>query len=188
MIENFLNEDEEKQLLKICREKLEHSVQYSDYVPRNIPEKFFTEYGVFVTLYKNNQLRGCIGYANPTFSLIDALLHVTEASALQDPRFPPVSLVELEDIRIEISILTPPIEIKVDDFNDYHKNIKLGVDGLKIDYNGCSGLFLPQVPIEQDWTIDSYLDNLCLKANLPKDAWQKSDVKIYKFQTIIIQE
>lgn len=139
------------------------------------------EGGVFVTLKKGNKLRGCIGIPIP----IDLKKALKEAAlgAINDPRFPPVRKEEMDEIKIEVSILTPPKPVK-----DPLKEIKIGKHGIIIRYYGNSGLLLPQVPVEQKWSLEEFLDYCCLKAGLPPGCWKNEEVEIYKFEAVIYEE
>lgn len=145
--------------------------------------------GVFCTLRKYGQLRGCIGYPYPSHPLGEALVKATIQSGVEDPRFPAVTEKELKDITIELTILTPPELIKVNKFEDYYNEITIGVDGLIIEHKGRRGLLLPQVPVEQHWTIDEYLEGICHKAYLSTNAWKDiENTKLYKFSGKIFEE
>ena len=146
------------------------------------------ESGVFVTLTNPNGLRGCIGYPMPDRKLSTALINAAKAAATEDPRFSPVQSKELEQICFEVSILTPPKDIKVDDPMDYPNQIKVGRDGLIVKYSGFSGLLLPQVPGEYGWSEKEFLEHTCEKAGLPKDTWQNKDTIIQKFEGIVFKE
>ncbi|OED30053.1 AmmeMemoRadiSam system protein A [Methanosphaera sp. WGK6] len=154
----------------------------------NIPENFNKHLGVFVTLNKNNNLRGCIGTFEAEEPLYKEVQEMAIYSAFYDNRFNMLQLEEIDDIEIEISILTEPELVEVDIFEEYFSKIDLGVDGLKIEKNNNVSVFLPQVPLEQGWDMDNYLENLCYKAGLPKDAWKENDTKLYKFQAQIFEE
>ncbi|MDD5086121.1 MAG: TIGR00296 family protein, partial [Candidatus Nanoarchaeia archaeon] len=151
-------------------------------------EKFSDNQGVFVTLTKNNQLRGCIGFPEPVFPLYKAVIKAATAAAFEDPRFPPLQKQEFKDISIEISVLTVPRLIKVNNPEDYLKKIKIGRDGLIIRSGLGSGLLLPQVATEYKWDVKTFLENLCQKAWLSSDAWKDITNKLYKFQAQIFRE
>ncbi len=145
--------------------------------------------GIFCTLRKFGQLRGCIGYPYPTNKLGDALVKATIQSAVEDPRFPQVTAKELKDIEIELTVLTPPELITVTTYQEYYNKIEIGKDGLIIEHEGRRGLFLPQVPVEQHWTIDEYLEGICHKAYLSSNSWKDiHNTKLYKFQGKIFEE
>jgi len=150
--------------------------------------KFDFSSGVFVTLNKHNSLRGCIGYPIPIKKLSDGVIESAISAATQDTRFSPVSSDELEKITFEVTVLTPPVEIKVEHYGDYLKEIKVGRDGLIVENSYTTGLLLPQVPIEYGWNVEEFLKYTCQKAGLDKDAWKDKDTKISKFEGIIFKE
>src|SRR5438093_9124964 len=152
-----------------------------------------TEGGVFVTLnyldsHKEEHLRGCVGFPMAEKSLYFSIIDASIAAATQDPRFPPVNKKELTDIIFEVSILTPPVEIKVQNPKDYLTVIKIGRDGLILTSRYGSGLLLPQVPVDLKWDTEEYLANLCYKAGAPPDIWLMSDSKLFSFQASIYKE
>lgn len=151
-------------------------------------EDFSFNSGVFVTLNNPIGLRGCIGYPLPDKKLFDALENASIASATEDPRFPPIKLEELDSIMFEVTVLTPPKKIEVNQHDEYLSKIKVGRDGLivKLGYN--SGLLLPQVPVEYGWNEKEFLEHTCEKAGLPKDFWKKNEVEIQKFEGIVFKE
>jgi hypothetical protein len=160
--------------------------------PQETPEKLKTRCGVFVTLNKleerGKSLRGCIGYPEPVLPLVEATIDSAINSAVEDPRFPPVKLEEMEKIVVEVSVLTPLQLIKVENPKDYPKHVKVGVDGLVVELGWNKGLLLPQVPVEWGWNSEEFLSNCCMKAGLPPDCWLLSKTKIYKFSCIIAEE
>lgn len=185
---NFTKDDEEL-ALKIVRENITSYLNDKEYMPNTeLPEIFNQEMGVFVTLNKKGSLRGCIGYIEAYEPLIDALLDLSLASAFDDPRFAPVTKDEMDDITIEISLLSKPQLIKVKEYDEYLTQIKIGEDGLIIENGYYRGVFLPQVPIEQNWNILQYLENLGYKAGASANLWKKESTKIYKFQAHVFEE
>jgi uncharacterized protein (TIGR00296 family) len=156
------------------------------------PEKLWRPYGVFVTLNKvenlGRRLRGCIGLPLPEKPLVKAVVSSAISAALDDPRFRPVSLNEMDSIVLEVSILTPPENIKVDEPEQYPGNIEVGKDGLIVSRGWSRGLLLPQVPVELGWDSEEFLTQCCLKARLPPDAWLTEGVEISKFQAIVFSE
>ena len=156
----------------------------------DLPDEHFldAERGVFVTLSKNSELRGCIGFPEPVFPLGLAVRKAAVGAAFTDPRFPPVEEKELKDIKIEVSVLTLPEEIHAVDPQDYEDVIKIGKDGLIIEMHGQSGLLLPQVAAEWNWDVKEFLEQICHKAGLPPDAWLSDEAKLYKFETQIFTE
>ena len=154
------------------------------------PEKFNDKSGVFVTLntYPDNQLRGCIGYPEPHTKLKLALLDSAVSASTRDPRFNPVSKSELNNIVIEVSLLTPPKLIKVKKPQEYLDKVKIGKDGLIVEKGPYRGLLLPQVPIEWGWDVETFLAHTCMKAGMSPDSWFEKDVKFYKFSAEIFSE
>lgn len=149
--------------------------------------KFSFDAGVFVTLNTNDDLRGCIGFPLPR-NLAKALPEAAIAAASQDPRFSPVKPSELDMITFEVTVLTPPEEIKVDDPAQIPSRIKVGRDGLMIKQGYYSGLLLPQVPIEYGWDVIEFLDHTCQKAGLPRGCWKERHAKVFSFEGIIFKE
>ena len=151
-------------------------------------KKFSFNSGVFVTLNKTGELRGCIVFPMPVKKLSRAIVDGAIAAATEDPRFSPVTTKELGDIVFEVTVLTQPIEIDVSDPAEYLSKIKVGRDGLIISHSFYSGLLLPQVPGEYGWNEEEFLQHTCLKAGLAKDFWKSGDAKIEKFEGIVFKE
>ena len=149
----------------------------------NLKDKLTQPRGVFVTINKQGELRGCIGFPEPVFPLGIALIKAARAAAFEDPRFEPLKEEELKDIEIEISVLTLPEKIKPDP-----DLIKVGEDGLIVKKGINSGLLLPQVATEYNWSAEEFLSQTCVKAGLPRDAWKSSEIEIQKFQAQIIKQ
>jgi len=169
----------------VVTELLKNDSKISD---SKFDSKFDFKSGVFVTLNKKNSLRGCIGYPIPIKRLSNGLIDAAIAAATEDPRFPPVNPNELDDITFEITVLTPPIEIKVNNPQEYLSIIKVGRDGMIVESSFTSGLLLPQVAKEYDWNVEEFLCHTCEKAGLDKNAWKISSTKISKFEGIIFKE
>jgi uncharacterized protein (TIGR00296 family) len=148
--------------------------------------------GIFVTLNyvttsKKEYLRGCIGFPLPEKPLYQGVIEAAIAAAVEDPRFPPLDRHELDNIIFEVSVLTPPQEIRARR-NDYEKEIQIGRDGLILHWRFGSGLLLPQVPVELKWDVEEYLANICYKAGAPPDVWLDPTSKLYKFQAEVFKE
>ncbi|MEM5778393.1 MAG: TIGR00296 family protein [Candidatus Aenigmatarchaeota archaeon] len=177
-------------ILKLAREAIETYVKTSKKIPipNEYPKELNKKKGVFVTIYKRpKELRGCIGLPYPQKPLIEGIIEAA-IEACEDPRFEPLKEEELKDIFIEVSILTKPELIKVKNPKDYLKEIKIGKHGLILINGSYGGLFLPQVPVEQNWNCEEYLENLCYKAGLTSDAWLDPLTRIYRFETKIFSE
>jgi len=135
--------------------------------------------GAFVSLHRRGMLRGCIGYIEPVLPLIEAVQEMALSAAFQDPRFEPLSSEELSDLDIEISVLTPFEKI-----TDAAR-IEVGCHGLMIRKGDCSGLLLPQVPVQFGWDRETFLAQTCQKAGLRPDAWKDLDAELYIFSADI---
>lgn len=137
--------------------------------------------GAFVTLKENGELRGCIGHMQGSAPLYQVVQQMAIAAATSDPRFPPMQADELGKVSIEISVLSPMRRL-----TDVQQ-IEVGKHGLMIFKDGQQGVFLPQVPVEQGWNIEQYLDELCGKAGLPSGCW-KEGATMYSFTAIVFGE
>lgn len=167
-----LSDAAKERLLQIARETLECITEGRDVPKFEVLEpELLEEKGAFVTLRRRGELRGCIGFPEAQKSLVETVIEATAAAATRDPRFEPVTKDELEDITIEISVLSP-IE-KVTDVN----LIECGKHGLVVRQTKgwlvFSGLLLPQVASEHGWTREEFLAQTCLKAGLLPHAWQE---------------
>jgi len=173
---------EQKELLALARNSIKKYLASGgkDDPPRSNPV-FSEKRGVFVTLHRDGELRGCIGYPLPIKPLWEAVADNAIAAACEDPRFPAVTAAELPRLDIEISVLTVPQ--KVAD----HGQVRVGRDGIIISKGFRRGLLLPQVPLEQGWDLEQYIAYGCLKAGLPRDEWKKG-VQIETFQAQVFGE
>lgn len=186
----MISDGEGAELVRLARRAVEAYLQYSAIIK---PEKDSLDMaGVFVTLNyltrnKEEHLRGCIGFPLPEKKLQQSVVEAAIAAATEDPRFPPVDRQELDSIVFEVSVLTPPEEIRTRPA-DYKNEIRIGRDGLVLRWRHGSGLLLPQVPVELKWGVDEYLANICYKAGAPADAWLDPASKLYRFQAIVFKE
>jgi uncharacterized protein (TIGR00296 family) len=176
--------------VKTARSVIEAVVANKKFEPGKTPDIFKNKSGVFVTIntFPKHNLRGCIGYPEPIFPLIEALQKAAGSAALDDPRFPSVEEEELENLVVEVSLLTPPELIKVNKPKHYTKEVKIGKDGLIVEKGYRRGLLLPQVPVEWKWKTDEFLSHTCMKAGLLPDCWLDEGTKIYKFSAEIFSE
>ncbi|MCK5562100.1 MAG: TIGR00296 family protein [Thermoplasmata archaeon] len=179
-----------KSAVKLARETIKAHLAGKSDPTLKLPTKFNSKSGVFVTLntYPDHQLRGCIGYPEPHEKLKLALIDSAKSASTRDPRFNPVAEDELDNIVIEVSLLTPPEVIKVKKPKDYLKKIKIGQDGLIVERGLNRGLLLPQVPVEWKWDVEEFLSHTCMKAGLQPDSWFETDVVFYKFSAEIFSE
>jgi len=177
--------------VKFARETIEQWVKERKPMkkPRNLSSDFYEDRGVFTTLhtYPGRELRGCIGVPYPVKPLIEAIIE-SAMSVTQDPRFPELQDDELDNIVIEVSILTKPEKIRVKKPGECLEKIEIGKDGLIIKNGLQSGLLLPQVPEEQEWDAKTFLEHLCMKAFLPSDAWTFEGTEVFRFRSEIFGE
>ena len=177
-----LKKEQKKFLLDLARTALEHHFKTGKTLKVHIKDKTLLEKrGAFVTLKANQKLRGCIGYPLPYKSLYETIIDAAVQAATQDYRFPSLTEEELPDTKIEISILSLPENVT--DINE----IKIGKHGIIISKGYQKGLLLPQVPVEWNWNLETYLRHGCLKAGLDEDAWKKG-AKIQKFTAEVFSE
>ncbi len=182
----YLDENESNLLLKIARKTLEDSLEAQDvkeFIPpeEQITERLKAKNGVFVTLHKEGLLRGCIGDLDAEEPLYKSVARTVLLSALSDRRFQPVEKKELDKIDIEISVMSPRKKVKS------WKQIVLGRDGIILEKDKHKALYLPQVALEQGWTIEDTLSHLAEKAGLEKNAW-KSDCSFQTFTAQVFGE
>ena len=143
--------------------------------------------GVFVTLNKNGQLRGCIGNIEPIKTIFDGVADNAKNAAFHDPRFMPLSLDELDSVQIEVSILTRPEPLEYSDGQDLIKKLKPGIDGVIIKKRSRSATFLPQV-WDQLKEPDAFLSHLCAKAGLSPDEWRQGSPDVLTYQVQFFEE
>ena len=184
---NGLNSDEKLTLLEVARKTLESSVKEGKRPDLNSGEYTLSQTlknkrGVFVTLNKNGNLRGCIGHIQPREQLFDAVIDNTINSSMNDGRFRPVSEDELPDIEIDISVLSPIKKI-----SGAEKFIT-GKHGIIICLGGMRAVFLPQVATEQGWDREETLAQLCNKAGLPSYAWKDDEMEFFVFTAEVFHE
>ncbi len=180
-----LDDKEKEYYLQIARKAIadELDVPYNLKIESNyFPPHGNDLYGVFVTLTKQGDLRGCIGYIRGYEPLVNSIKKMAKEAAFHDYRFAHLHKDEFDKIHIEISILSPMQKINSID------EIKIGRDGLMITRQNNSGLLLPQVPIEYNWDLKTYLEHLCLKAGLSTNAYNLPGTIIYRFSAYIFSE
>lgn len=139
--------------------------------------------GAFVSLHRGRELRGCIGHIEADRPLAEVVARVAASAATEDPRFPPLTPAELPLVDIEISVLGPLERIDPTD----PSQIEVGRHGLVIEQGGRRGLLLPQVATEWGWDRETFLEHLCLKAGLPRDAW-RTGAAVYRFEAEVFGE
>jgi AmmeMemoRadiSam system protein A len=182
LIPSSINKDDRLQLIDIARDSIKADLEQEE-----IPVKYNNNFkdlkrGVFVTLKKNDELRGCIGSIYPYSNVVNAVVDMSKSAAFEDPRFPPIKPDEFNELEIEISILSYPE--KMDKWNDF----KLGEEGVIIEYKSYSGVLLPQVVENRDdWTKSKFLSIISQKAGLGPDGWYRYPVVFKKFKCEMIR-
>jgi AmmeMemoRadiSam system protein A len=179
-----LGPKEKETLIQLARKSVETAVRERKMYEPPVSEfpGLLEEHGAFVTLKEKGELRGCIGLITAEKPLYLGVRDAAAFAALRDPRFSPVTAGELPQLDYEISVLTP-----------FHrvldvKEIRVGRDGLLMIRGGNEGVLLPQVPTEQGWDRKTFLEETCIKAGLPRQAWQDEATDIFAFSAIVFDE
>ena len=180
----MLTETQRKQLLTLAREAIAAALNGSrpDVQADQFDETLRRPSGAFVTLTEDDELRGCIGSIEPVAPLYLAVAQSAINAAFRDPRFRPLGPEELSKVHLEISVMGP-IE-KVADVNE----IQVGRDGVIISRGRSAGLLLPQVATDYGWDRETFLEQTCVKAGLPRKAWQEAGTTIEKFSAEVFGE
>lgn len=183
-VESGLSEDDKETLINIARTTIEQRVKGEAVPEFDVDSPILKENrGAFVTIHKHGGLRGCIGYIQAIKPLYITIQEMAEAAALSDHRFPPVSKEELDDLDLEISVLTPLR--KISDVNE----IETGKHGIVLKKGYNQGVFLPQVATEQGWDRITFLNEICFKAGLrDKNCWREKDAEIFIFSAEVFKE
>ena len=176
--------DDRRQLLQLARTTIEQYVG-TDKIPKvdenNFSATLRAKCGVFVSLHDKGNLRGCIGTFSPDKPLYQSVISMAIASSTQDSRFLPVSPAEIQNLEIEISVLTPLKKI------GSISEIVLGKHGIYIKKGHSSGTFLPQVATETGWTLEEFLGHCSReKAGIGWDGWKNAE--IYTYEAIVFSE
>jgi len=187
-------------LVRLARRAVEEYLDKAVIIspPPETPRSLLESSGVFVTIEKivvnpltrqaRRELRGCIGYPEPLFPLAEATIRSAIAAATEDPRFPPLTPRELDEVVFEVSVLTKPEPLLYNDYRELLDKVKVGRDGLLVEYGMARGLLLPQVPVEEGWDTETFLSYACLKAGLPETFWRTGKLRVYTFQAQIFVE
>jgi AmmeMemoRadiSam system protein A/AmmeMemoRadiSam system protein B len=179
-----LSDHDKNELLALARKSVEQAVeQRKQYEPgATASEALNQDRGAFVTLNEAGELRGCIGYTSATKPLYLTVRDTATLAAVRDPRFPPVSASELPRLEYQISVLSPLRRVM-----DVQQ-IKVGQDGLLMKNGDHEGLLLPQVPVEQNWNRQKFLEETCRKAGMSSTCWQDADTDIFRFTAVVFGE
>jgi AmmeMemoRadiSam system protein A len=179
-----LSEEGRQDLLRLARASLEAHFR-GEAAPRlssDRAEAFGETRGLFVTLRKDGDLRGCIGTLAPHGDLTRVVAEYARRAAFEDPRFPPLEAAELPACRLEISVLTAPQPIAG------LLDIEVGRDGLILECRGRRGLLLPQVATEWGFDRERFVQEVSRKAGLPPDAWKDPGSRVWIFQAEVFSE
>ena len=182
--ENMLNNQQRKRLLEIARASINTYLQSGKKIQISETDPLLKQVvGAFVTLNKHKELRGCIGNLTGTQPLYLTIRDMAIEAAVGDPRFPKLSLSELKDVEIEVSVLSVLERVSS------AEKIEMGKHGVLVKKGYQSGVFLPQVATETGWSKEEFLNNLCAqKAGLPADAWKNKDTELYVFEAEVFSE
>jgi AmmeMemoRadiSam system protein A len=180
----YLPLESQQKLAELARQTLETFVHRIERGRARIRDPYLQarDYGAFVSLHNKEELRGCIGNCAPRAPLFETVIKMTEAAAAQDYRVSPVATSELDSINIEITVLSPltaagdPLALEP------------GKYGIHISRDGRRGVLLPQVATRYGWDMKTFLEQTCLKADLPQDAWQDAGTEVLCFTALIIEE
>lgn len=177
-----LSESDRTRLLQIARQSIASYLDSGKLPSFDVPEILAKPGAAFVTLEKQEKLRGCIGYTQAIQPLYRTVAECAVKAATQDNRFARVTAEELPKLHIEISVLTPLEKVSSLD------EIEIGRDGLMIELGNRRGLLLPQVAVDNNWDRTTFLEKTCWKAGLSEDAYKSPEAQIYKYQALIFGE
>ena len=178
----YLCEEERKAVLELARQAVLEAVCHT-HLLQPIPKEgvFARRCGVFVTLHLQGRLRGCIGVIEAREPLGESLVRCAVGAALEDPRFSPMRPEEANDVEIEVSLLSELRTIKPEE-------IEIGKHGLVVERGSRRGLLLPQVATEHGLDAGKFLQETCVKAGLPRDAWEDPATKVWGFTCEIVPQ
>jgi AmmeMemoRadiSam system protein A len=179
----MISPEEKRELLALAREAITRALTGVSDSRRLLRSPGLEQRcGLFVTLKRAGQLRGCIGYIESTRPLGDVVGEIAVKSALEDPRFPPLTAAELPETTIQLSILSPLRRMQgIGELN-------IGTHGLLLELGPHRGLLLPQVAVEFGWGPEEFLEATARKAGLHREAWQDSGASIFIFTAEIVDE
>jgi AmmeMemoRadiSam system protein A len=179
----MLTDDQKAALLRVARESMTAQVLGRPAAALDVPLELPDASGVFVTIKRRGELRGCLGTLQCRAGLAEEVARCARDSASEDPRFPRVARAELPDLSVEVSVLGPleQIDPRTEDA------IVVGRHGLVIEDGLKRGLLLPQVPVEWGWNADQFLRQTCNKAGLPYDCWIDG-ARVFRFEAEVFGE
>ena len=157
--------EERETLLGIAHQSIESALAGSEFSFSVTSLHLAEPRGVFTTIYVRGDLRGCVGYPLAIAPLYRAVADTARSAAFEDTRFWPLTIQEIPELGISLSVLSPLSPITADE-------VEVGRHGLLVERHGRRGLLLPQVPVEHGWDCTTFLEQTCRKAGLALDAWQ----------------
>lgn len=191
------NIEEGRFLVGLARRAVEEYLRNGKVIqaPQDAPAKLLKDkYGVFTTIEvfmgkdRRGELRGCIGFPEAVYNTVNGVIRSAIAAAVEDPRFEPMSVDELDKVTFEVSILSPLVLLEPDNPKDYPNKVVVGRHGIVIQKGHYSGLLLPQVPVEYCWDSMTFLSEGCMKAFLPPDCWLDEDTSVLVYEAQIFKE
>ncbi|MGC8661337.1 MAG: TIGR00296 family protein [Nitrososphaeria archaeon] len=179
-----------KYLIEISRRAIKHYGLTKNYIKiSDAPAKYLVRSGAFVTVKdKKEQLLGCIGRPYPSGTLLENIIQSAVDAAYYDPRFAPLDPEAADNVLLEVSILSPPEQINFKSPDDLLNQIKVGRDGIIVEWALGSGLLLPQVPVEEKWDVKEYISYGCLKAGADRNLWKRGNLRVYRFTASVFSE
>ncbi len=181
-------------LVRLARRALEYYFRTGRPLdpPEDAPEILRRPGAVFVTLETyypdgRRELRGCIGITRPVYPLVEATIRSAYSSAFEDPRFPPLHEYELDQITVEVSVLSA-YEYLGDTPRERLNNVLIGRDGLVVERGAAAGLLLPSVPVDYLWDRATFLAETCVKAGLWPDCWLDRETRVYRYRARVWRE
>lgn len=186
-----LDGDEARTLLLVAREAVDAWVRRQerlDLTGYALTARLLERHGAFVTLRAGDALRGCVGILSNRYPLVEAVRESAISSATQDGRFDPLGAEELDGLRIEISALHAGAEPETPFYPVAHaEEIRIGRDGVYVrDARGNSGVLLPQVARDRGWSVQEFLDAVCVKAGLSPLSWKDPATAVFRFSAQVI--
>ncbi len=189
MIRQEYTDEDGENATKMARRAIEEYIDIKLIVKNSYGGKFVEKRGVFTTLTDSSgKLRGCIGFPEPIFPLGEAVIKSAISAASSDPRFPPVTKEEMDDMTVEVSMLSKPVALAVKNRKDLPSMISVGRDGLIAERDSFSGLLLPQVAVEEKMDQKAFLKAVCWKAGMEPDCWKDDDTSISTFNAEVFYE
>ena len=177
-------------LLQIARDALKEAFEHKTVlVPHSIrkAKELLQPSGVFVTILKNGQLRGSMGYPPGTYPLVDGVMRAARDAAFNDPRFKTVRSDEMHELRIRIDVLSKLAQVKPTQ-QAIGQSIKAGKHGVFVEYGPFKGLQLPEDAKKYKWTAKECVQKALQKAGLAQEMWNDKSIKIYRFVTQVLEE